>query len=224
MVNQHLQQRLDTAFPASADEQVIRGVGEGLLLADQIMESEPILKTAVGRDLRGHIRRAGILFRIHDLCINGDLPFEAKMVRMPRGSWHWVDIKSDSFTAQICRTDGPGAFPEDTLTRQDSRMVNQLDMFDTNIVPFPALESEIKVKCAWLTYGASPKGKLNHLCWAMPSADSGDWLAHTDIMKRAAITEIQSARVESTKKSNLRFREHIEDALNKDQEESESDD
>jgi hypothetical protein len=80
------QRRLEAAFKHSADGETIRGVSEGILLGDDLIENTPILRHAGGRDLRGHIRRAGIMFRLHDLCERGDLPFVAKIMPMPHGS------------------------------------------------------------------------------------------------------------------------------------------
>ena len=73
------QSLLDEAFPGSLDANLIRGVGEGILLADKALDSEGFLKSLVGQDLRGHIRRAGILFRLHQMAGVGDLPFATTM-------------------------------------------------------------------------------------------------------------------------------------------------
>jgi|tagenome__1003787_1003787.scaffolds.fasta_scaffold20913880_2 hypothetical protein len=211
------QKRLEAAFRPIADGETIRGVSEGILLADDVIENTPILRHAGGRDLRGHIRRAGIIFRLHDLCERGDLPFSADIVPMPHGSWHWLEIRSDNFKAHICRSDGPYDFPEETLSRQDSRLVNQADLFADNIVPISEALAKIPKLCAWLTFSAEKNGILKHLCWAMPPADSGSWLAHIDVLKRAEQTMVQDDRPveEPAKVIKLRFRDHIEQALSK---------
>src|SRR5258708_19295282 len=68
------QRRLEAAFQPIADGETIRGVSEGILLADDVIENTPILRHAGGRDLRGHIRRSGIIFRLHDFCEKGGPP------------------------------------------------------------------------------------------------------------------------------------------------------
>ncbi len=62
------QEALEAAFPASSDVSLARGIREGISLADHLRDSEPLLCTAIGSDLKGHIRRAGIIWRLQDLC------------------------------------------------------------------------------------------------------------------------------------------------------------
>jgi len=202
------QAQLDEAFPASSDASVIRGVTEGIMLADKTLENEPFLKSLVGQDLRGHIRRSGILYRLHQMAAEGDLPFEANMSQMPRGNWHWVELRSKSFTAHVCRTDGPSLFPTDTPTRQDDRLTNQADLFaDTSaIVP-------INGYTAWLTFGVGDGRALGHLCWGMPNAKEDVWLARTNILRRVAQREIVDKAESPTPLKTLKFRDHIEEAL-----------
>ena len=211
------EKRLDAAFRPATDGETIRGVSEGILLADDVIENTPILRHAGGRDLRGHIRRAGIIFRLHDLCEKGDLPFSAEIVPMPHGSWHWLEMRSDNFKAHICRSDGPYDFPEETLSRQDSRLVNQTDLFAEKVVPINEALAKIPELYAWLTFSAEKNGILKHLCWAMPPADSGSWLAHINVLKRAKLTVVKDERPveEPAKIIKLRFRDHIEEALSK---------
>src|SRR5258708_19984702 len=116
----------------------------------------------------------------------GDFPFSAEIVPMPRGSWHWLEIRSDNFKAHICRSDGPYDFPEETLSRQDSRLVNQNDLFAENVVPISEALTKIPELYAWLTFSAEKNGILKHLFWAMPPADSVSWLPHSNVLTRAA--------------------------------------
>jgi hypothetical protein len=213
------QRRLEAAFYPATDGETIRGVSEGILLGDDLIENTPILRHAGGRDLRGHIRRAGIIFRIHDLCERGDLPFAAEIVPMPHGSWHWLEIRSDNFKAHICRSEGPYDFPEETLSRQDARLVNQNDLFAENVIPISQVVSQIPELYTWLTFSAEKTGTLKHLCWAMPPADSGSWLGHVNILKRAEEATVHPEdglpAEEPAKIIKLRFREHIEQSLSK---------
>lgn len=203
-----LQQELDEAFPSSMDSPLIRGVREGVLLADTVLESTSFLKSTVGRDLRGHLRRAGVLHRLHEMAQQGNLPVETTMSKMPRGNWHWIEIKSKRFTAHVCRTDAADAFPDDSPTRQDDRLTNQFELFrDTStIVP-------IRGYIAWLTFGVGDSGALAHLCWGMPNAEEDVWLARTNVLRRAAGSEVVVRAETPSKVTTLRFREKVEEAL-----------
>lgn len=202
------QDELDEAFPPSSDASVIRGVAEGIMLADKTLDNETFFRSLVGQDLRGHVRRAGILFRLHQMATAGDLPFQSDMAKMPRGNWHWVELRSRNFTSHVCRTDGPDLFPVDTPTRQDDRLTNQGDLFrdSSRIVP-------IKGYIAWLTFGVGDSGALGHLCWGMPNATDDVWLARTNIIKRARESEVVVKFEPPTTRTDLKFRDHIEVAL-----------
>lgn len=217
IVEDDCQKRLDLAFYPETDGEMIRGVSEGILLADDLVENTPILRTAVGRDLRGHIRRAGVMFRLRDLCTRGDLPYLADIVPMPYGNWHWLEIKSGKFKAHVCRSAGPYEFPEETLSRQDSRLANTFDLFAQNVVPISETLAKVDELCAWLTFAPTRDGDLQHLCWAMPPAGEGTWLAHTDILRRAAQSGIAPTDGKPPESPpleiKLRFKEHIEEAL-----------
>lgn len=203
-----MQDLLDDAFPESADANLIRGVNEGIFLADSMLESSAFLSSQVGRDLRGHLRRAGILFRLNELCEAGDLPFISTMSRMPRGNWHWVELRSGNFTSHVCRTDAPELFPDDSPTRQDDRITNQFDMFEdfSSVIP-------IRGYLAWLTFGIGDSGALAHLCWGMPNAKEDTWLARTNVLRRAAASEAVTSIETATSSTELKFKEHIEEGL-----------
>jgi hypothetical protein len=215
------QQLLDEAFPSSTDLSMMRTVAQAIALAGDVMDNEPFLKSLIGADIKGHIRRAAVLFSVHKSCQAGDLPFASEMTRMPLGGGHWVELRSGSFRAHICRTEGPVAFPEETPTRQDQRLSNQLDLFarDPVVVPFRAPSQQ--EMCAWLTFGANGSN-LTHLCWGMPEAGRNNWLARTNVLNR--LGPVDAVPVELPAPSLvLRFREHIEEALNKDKDGSTSD-
>jgi hypothetical protein len=205
------QGQLESAFPSNGDEELTRGMREGILLADDLTENTPLLATAIGKDLLGHVRRAAIMFRIYDLCNRGDLPFSAKIQPMPHGRWHWLEIESGAFKAYICRSDGPREFPIDTLSRQDSRLVNQLSLFAPSVI---SLQSAPEM-CAWLTYSVLDKGVLGHLCWGMPPADDGDWIAHIDVLRRLRDRKkvFASEPEKPSKRLSLKFKAHIEETL-----------
>lgn len=202
------QDQLDEAFPAATDANVIRGVTEGIMLADKTLDNETFLKSLVGQDLRGHIRRAGILYRLHQMVTVGDLPFKSSMSKMPRGNWHWIELRSKNFSSHICRTDGPDLFPTDTPTRQDDRLTNQGDLFRgrSEVVP-------IKGYISWLTFSVGDSGALGHLCWGMPNADDHVWLARTNIIRRAQESEVIVKFEPPATSAGLKFRDHVEEAL-----------
>lgn len=206
------QTRLDAAFPASSDETVTRGAREGICLADDWLSGHPFLAGPLGRDIRGHVRRCGILFRIHEMAQAGDLPFASKLLPMPRGNWHWVELQSAGIKSHICRSESPTAYPEDTPTRQDERLVNQ---FDFEFMPKP-VAADPQAMFAWLTYGIAFDGTLGHLCWAMPTSAGDAWLARTNVLVRLADAAREANPETATKPLKLKFKDHIEEALNKD--------
>lgn len=213
-MNDDLQLRLATAFPQSTDAEVIRALREGMLLADGVLESEPWLQTVIGRDLRGHLRRAGVLYRLFDMCQTGDLPFAARLSRMPRGNWHWLELESERFVAHVCRTESALAFPEDTMTRQEERFMNQHDLFEPNIVPLHEEVAQAHQLAAWLTFGGDANGQLQHLCWTMPSSDGQEWLGHVNVLRRAASSGVfKESNPRASKPLSLRFKEHIEESI-----------
>lgn len=105
---------LDGAFPQGSYGNTIRALREGVALGDEVVKSVPFLDTPVGKDFRGLIRRAGVMFRFHQLCEAGDLPFTAEFSPMPIGSWHWLEIRSGQCRGFIVRTADRDSFPEDT--------------------------------------------------------------------------------------------------------------
>jgi hypothetical protein len=123
-----IQDRLLLAFPKSANLQLARAVQEGSYLADHLFDGESFLNNQVGRDLRGHLRRVGIARQIELYCQRGDLPFITTMKPMPKGPWHWLEIKSTGAIAHVCRTDDVFAFPDEADSRQDVRLTLQTDL------------------------------------------------------------------------------------------------
>lgn len=210
-----LQELLDAAFPATTDQQIVRAVREGILLADVVIENENWLRGLVGRDVRGYLRRAGILSRVFDACQVGSLPFGANMERMPRGPFHWVELSSGRYKAHVCRTEGPGMYPIDTPTRQDERLVNQPSLFAENVVSLRETAETSAELFSWLTFGVHDDHQLGHLCWAMPSADGESWLAHTNVLLRLARAQIVAEPEVPPTRARLRFKDEIEEALSK---------
>lgn len=213
-MSDYFKDRLDSAFPASADANLVRAVQQGILLADGVLESEKWLVGAFGRDARGYLRRAGIQSRVHAACVAGDLPFVATVERMPRGPFHWVEMQSGGYKAHICRTDSPNAFPDDTPTRQDERLPNpQGDLFETNVVPLREVAKAVPELFAWLSFGIPQAGQLGHLCWAMPDHKGENWLAHTNVLYRLAAMQVHIEPEAPSERAQIKFKEQIAESL-----------
>lgn len=213
-----LQELVEAKFPASADESLMRGINEGIALADQLRLSDPILSGLIGRDLVGHLRRAGIIHRIHALCERGELPFEAAIDLMPIGSWHHLVLRpSEGFVSHLCRTETSASFPRDTPNRQDERLTNQPGLFDENVIDLSRAIDVVEEKCVWLTYGYSPDGEVTHACWAMPSPPSQaeTWFAHINIVERLRRSgQLTKPKPKGLDASDvLKFKRDIDDAL-----------
>lgn len=216
------QDQLDEAFPPNTDAALFRIVSQAIILASDVMDHESFLASLIGGDIRGHIRRAAVLFSVHESCQAGNLPFASEMTRMPLGGGHWVELRSGAYRAHICRTDNPIAFPEETPTRQDQRLSNQLDLFIRDPIVVPIRPDPSPEMYAWLTFGATGR-ELTHLCWGMPEAGRNSWLARTNIINRLGSAIETVASETPTPAVVLRFRDHIEEALRKDDTESDSD-
>ena len=215
MISEFVQTRLRDAFPENTDVLTARAVREGLVLADDLMNSNEVLNNLIGRDLRGHVRRAGVMMKLHDFCTNGDLPFSATYARMPIGSWHFLEIKSKAVTAHVHKTDSAGAFPKDSPVRQIERLSNQPDLFaENNVVPFSKILGEGPFN-AWLTLGTDDSGNVTHLNWRVPSSAEDVWLAATDILASAAksIAAASAPSKAPNPKDKMRFKEHIESTI-----------
>lgn len=196
------------AFPAETYANTLRALREGIASADDAIKGVPLLDNAVGRDYRGLIRRAGIIHRMHAMCVAGDLPFSGDVAPMPRGSWHWLNIRSGNITAHIVRTKAPDEFPDDTPNRQDQRAVNQGDLFDDPKI----VRLESTRLYAWLCYKATPNGALAHACWGIPAAKvdgkEDHWLARINLMIAAMPPKYpeldRPTKVDPTTKMKLR--------------------
>ncbi len=176
---QTFQQRLDAAFPYDTYANTLRALREGIAAGDDVIKGTLMFSSEVGDDMRGLIRRAGILMRFEEMCKAGDLPFKCLLTPMPRGTWHWLDIYSGDCHGHIVRTEDPTKFPEDTPNRQDARASNTPDLFES------AEERIVRLAPAklytWLTYRAAPDGRLSHALWQAPSANADEWLARINL-------------------------------------------
>jgi hypothetical protein len=220
---QAIQDRMRAAFPPTADAMAVRTIRQGVLLADDLILNTPILNTLIGRDYRGLIRRAGVMFSFHEACARGDLPFKATIRQMHRGHWHLLEIISGTERAQICRSEEADAFPEDTPVKQDERLVNQFDLFQ-ELPPIDKLLLQIPRLYVWLTFGVNTAGNMTHVCWCAPAKEEKQWLAFENILRRVVEggEAIPSPRTPPDPTSKLRFKEHIEEALEKKNDEKSS--
>ena len=159
---------------------------------------------------------------MQDMCMKGDLPWEAEITSMPIGNWHHLEIRpAPSVFGYVCKTESPLAFPKDTPNRQHERLIGQPSLFeyvDDNIVPLSEVMSDADAKSVWMTYGLTDKARLSHLCWNLPSAatENEQWLAHLNVMAR--IERMGKERPEARPAdptAAIKFRQAIDDALNR---------
>ena len=208
---------LRSAFPAATDGSVIRAVREAVVLADDLRSNTHWLQSLVGSDLAGMLRRAAIMWRLHDYCKTGDLPFRADEIPNSNGSSHLLRIVSGPFEAHVVRTDSPGAFPDDAPIRQDRALRNEGDLFDDpKIVPFSEMVAAVKQAYAWLSFNATQTGVLTHVCWCMPKAKERGYLARLNILRVAQTAGVPNTPTEPPKPDpteRMKFKRHIEDQI-----------
>jgi hypothetical protein len=210
-----IQDRLVLAFPRSSYLSLSRAVQEGSYLADHLFEGESFLNNEVGQDIRGHVRRVGIAYQIHLYCQRGDLPFATTMKPMPKGRWHWLEIRSTGALAHVCRTDDPLSFPYEAESRQDIRLALQANLFRPASADLGKIIKEVPQLYAWVTFRIGHDCRVSHLCCCSPAADKDDWIAHINVLDEiaksgSALPEISSV---PDPKEKLRLKDHIAMAL-----------
>jgi hypothetical protein len=212
-----IQERLLLAFPRSAYIALSRAVQEGSYLADHLINGESFLNNVIGRDIRGHIRRVGISTQIDLYCQRGDLPFVTEMKPMPRGPWHWLEIRSTGAVAHVCRTDDSESFPDEAESRQDIRLVLQANLFRPATAELGKIIREVPQLYAWVTFRVAQDGRLSHLCCCSPAADRDEWLAYINVLDEISKSgaTVPSATVVPDPKEKLRLKDHIAIALEK---------
>jgi hypothetical protein len=161
----------------------------------------------------------GIARQIELYCQRGDLPFITTMKPMPKGRWHWLEIKSTGAIAHVCRTDDVFAFPDEADSRQDVRLTLQTDLLSWSGKDRPLGEiiRDIPQLYAWLTFRVGQDSRVSHLCWVSPAADCDEWVAHLNVLQ-AIETSGATIPVVSPipdPKDKLRFKEHVAQALEK---------
>lgn len=214
-----VQDRLRLAFPSSCDLALARAVQEGSFLAGHLFEGESFLNNSVGRDLMGHIRRIGIAYQIDLYCTRGDLPFVASMKPMPKGNWHWLEVRATGAIAHVCRTDDVHSFPDEAESRQDTRLALQPDLlsWSEKDKDIKRLVHDIPRLYAWLTFRAARDGKLSHLCWGAPAPDSDTWIGHINVLDEVAKrgAEVPLGTTVPDAGAKLRLKDHVAQALEK---------
>jgi hypothetical protein len=211
--------RLLSAYPEHSWAVLIRGVREGVKIADEVRRSTPFLSTHVGQDLRGLLRRAAIMWRIQMLCTSGELSFAATEIRNTKGTSHLLSILSGNVELHVVRTEDVFSFPIEAPIRQDRRITNQPDLFeDAKIVPLSEALKAVPRLYGWLAWGATSRGELTHLCLAMPEAKEDQWLAHLNILHRIRLIEGSARSATPTPSAPnpallLKFREEIARSL-----------
>lgn len=187
MIVPGFQDQLITAFPEGTWNNIVRGIKNGIILADSIINSTPFLGSAPGYDIRGLIRRVGVLYKIKEMCSAGDLPFSGGEERMPVGHWHWLTIKSQNITAHVVRTESPRALPSDNSSRQPECLKNEYDLFEHGRIP-TVDEMDLKQeRYAVIVYGLDSGDKLAYVALGMPNYERTGWLAYKNILRRDEI-------------------------------------
>jgi hypothetical protein len=195
---------------------IVRGQREGISLADDMRKSTPLLANELGLDLAGHIRRIGVMVRLQELCKIGDLPFTATIEHMPHGTWHWLNLRSGNFVAQIARTETFNEVPEDTKNRQHYLVKNDGDLFsDPKIVPISEIKAKVDRFYAYLTFGATRSGQMTHSTLGMAAKDELVWLGHHDLLRAAGEGAVPTPEPapKFDPKDKLKFNERIEELL-----------
>jgi hypothetical protein len=210
------------AFPESSWPVLTRGIREAIKIADGVRLSTPFLTTQVGGDLRGHLRRAALMWRIQMLCESKEVPFEANEITNPytNGTSHLLSIRSNKIELHIVRTEEAKAFPVGAQIRQDCRASNEADLFrDGKLIPIDIAISAVPQLYGWLMWGATASGELTHFSLGMPEHQEDRWLTYVDVLTRITAMEVASGTPaeEAPSKPNpalmLKFREEIARSL-----------
>ena len=125
---------------------------------------------------------------------------------------------SGTTRAHLCRSDGPEFFPEDTPSRQEARLTNQLELFNEPKVIDLRHTLGVVTLQVWLTYGLTKAGELTHVCLGVPAAEQNEWLARVNILNSATIEEKDEDTGEDLARDpeiKLRFKGEIQEALGK---------
>jgi len=92
------------AFPEYAWPDLQRRARYGVQLADDLIQERTILDWVVGHDQRGDLRRVGVMWSIHQACIDGVLPFSATTKKNTAKNCHHVEVTSQNIYLHITRT------------------------------------------------------------------------------------------------------------------------
>lgn len=208
------------AFPECTWGKIAIGIRDGIKLADAVIDNVPLLKFSTGQDLRGHLRRAGILYNLHEVCRLGELPFRAEPAKMPIGYWHWIDIRSGQVIAHVIKTDSKRHIPDITSNRQPKFLKNEYDFFEvSSIPPLHQILAETEDRYSAITFGASSEGELTHASIGMPSADGNEWLGFIDLLKGSkgqalpATPRLPPSSPSPDPTTKVKFQRHVEEML-----------
>ena len=185
MVVPEFQDALTLAFPEATWGAIVRGLREGVGLADDVVKNTPMLNTPVGRDLRGHLRRVGVLYRFQQLCRIGDLPFKAQEseCQSAYGIGWTSDLASFSRTwfVQECTGAMPSEFGEQTgsVRKKPIRFADRWP----SAFNFRDLATVTEFY-SFLTFGTDAAGILTHVSMGMPSSDNTGWLAYANLLRQ----------------------------------------
>jgi hypothetical protein len=154
---------------------------EGIALADNLIPTHKILNWAVGRDLRGHLRRIGIMHSVYNACVTSALPYTCEIMPNTVGNCHHIQLMSQNVYAHVVHTSDLAEMPRETPLRTNARMSNQGNLFEGTL--FTADLSKIQRWFAYLTFNADRDGNLTHLGLGIADKDGTEWLDIVSILK-----------------------------------------
>jgi hypothetical protein len=214
-----VQERLRSLLPAEFDVDIVRAVREGVLIADSCFDQGMLLADEMGLDLKGHVRRVGIAHQLCEYSRRGALDLNVQMTRMPRGHWHWLEIRRAGLLAHMCRTDDIHRFPEEAESRQDPRLSIQGDLLSWAVrdKSMSQIIREIPELYAWLTYRVAADGSVSHICWCSPAPDENTYIAQINLLEEAKRSrELPPEPAHPSPKDMLRFQDAVQQLLERD--------
>lgn len=170
----HFRPIILNAFPEATWSPILKCTARGVALADSLIREQRWLCWPVGRDQRGDLRRAGIMWSLREACAVETLPFQCHDRQNSAKNCHHIEIESQNLSIHVNHTEWVTAMPRDTKLRNDARAQNQLDLFKPAILTTDL--REIKKWYGSLTFNADDDGKLTHLAIGLPEEQGSDWL------------------------------------------------
>ena len=165
MIVPDFQRALTLAFPEATWGAIVRGLREGVGLADDVVKNTPMLNTP------GGTISEGIYGALEDFT--GSSNFAALVIYRSRlkkakclsvyGIGWTLDLAR--FLAHVVRTECSGALPSESANRRQAQCVkNQYDLLtDGRVPPISEIVAKVTEFYSFLTFGTDAKGILTHV-------------------------------------------------------------